>query len=143
MASSPIIDHFLFYVPKAQFDTVVSWYLAALAPLGYEKVMDFGATVGIGPPGRARFWISADNEKKSNFHLAFHADGGSCSIFWRAFGGCSESEDANENPKQDHKTVDAFHEAAVKAGGKDNGKPGIRAMYSPNYYGAFVADPVG
>ena len=43
----------------------------------------------------------------------------------------------------DHETVDAFHEAAVKAGGTSNGEPGIRTMYHPNYYGAFVLDPLG
>lgn len=44
---------------------------------------------------------------------------------------------------EDHATVQAFHKAAVKAGGKSNGEPGIRSMYSPDYYAAFVFDPVG
>ena len=43
----------------------------------------------------------------------------------------------------DRKAVDAFHAAALKAGGKDNGKPGLRADYSPTYYAAFVVDPEG
>ena len=43
----------------------------------------------------------------------------------------------------DRKAVDAFHAAALKAGGKDNGKPGVRADYSPNYYAAFAIDPDG
>jgi hypothetical protein len=43
----------------------------------------------------------------------------------------------------DHEAVDAFHAAGIKAGGKDNGVPGIRKMYHPNYYAAFVIDPVG
>jgi hypothetical protein len=43
----------------------------------------------------------------------------------------------------DHASVDAFHEAAVAAGGKDNGGPGARPHYHPHYYGAFVFDPVG
>jgi catechol 2,3-dioxygenase-like lactoylglutathione lyase family enzyme len=44
---------------------------------------------------------------------------------------------------RDHATVDAFHHAAIAAGGRDNGAPGIRAHYHPNYYGAFVLDPDG
>ena len=40
-------------------------------------------------------------------------------------------------------SVDAFHAAALKSGGRDNGKPGVRADYSPNYYAAFVTDPDG
>ena len=43
----------------------------------------------------------------------------------------------------DRKAVDAFHAAALKAGGKDNGKPGVRADYSPKYYAAFAIDPDG
>lgn len=45
--------------------------------------------------------------------------------------------------KKDHSTVDAFHKAAVDAGGISNGEPGPRPHYHPNYYGAFVLDPVG
>ena len=43
----------------------------------------------------------------------------------------------------DRETVDAFYEAALAAGGKDNGPPGLRVHYHPNYYGAFVRDPDG
>ena len=43
----------------------------------------------------------------------------------------------------DRKTVDAFHAAAMAAGARDNGAPGVRAIYHPNYYGAFVLDPDG
>jgi hypothetical protein len=50
---------------------------------------------------------------------------------------------SNNDIVPDHETVDLFHAAAVKAGGKDNGGPGIREMYHPNYYAAFVVDPVG
>ncbi|KAJ4353652.1 uncharacterized protein N0V89_005382 [Didymosphaeria variabile] len=45
--------------------------------------------------------------------------------------------------RKDHETVDAFYEAAMEAGGKENGKPGPREMYGPHYYGAFVLDPLG
>ena len=44
---------------------------------------------------------------------------------------------------KDHAAVDAFYRAAIAAGGTDNGAPGIRAHYHPNYYGAFVLDPDG
>ena len=49
MAGYPVIDHFGFGVPKSKFDEIVSWYLSALAPLNFEKLMDFGNVVGLGP----------------------------------------------------------------------------------------------
>jgi catechol 2,3-dioxygenase-like lactoylglutathione lyase family enzyme len=91
-----------------------AFYAAALQPLGLKVLMDFGEAVGIG--GDFPFlWLSAGNP--GHVHLAFRAE--------------SRAE------------VDAFYAAAIAAGGKDNGKPGLRTEYSPDYYAAFVLDPDG
>jgi catechol 2,3-dioxygenase-like lactoylglutathione lyase family enzyme len=97
------------------------FYDAAFAPLGFRLLNDFGSTVGYGAEN-ARFWVSAvpkpiPADPESGLHLCFDA--------------------------KDRAAVDSFHAAAVKAGGKDNGKPGLRADYGPNYYAAFVVDPDG
>ena len=92
-----------------------AFFQAALAPLGYKIQMDFGEAVGLGQD-RPDFWIaSAPASAKS--HIAFAA--------------------ANRA------MVKAFYEAAIAAGGKDNGAPGLRPQYHPNYYGAFVLDRDG
>jgi len=97
------------------------FYDATFAPLGIRLLNDFGNTVGYGAEN-ARFWVSAvpkpvPADPESGLHLCFDA--------------------------KDRAAVDAFHAAAMKAGGKDNGKPGLRADYGPNYYAAFVVDPDG
>jgi len=119
--------HVGFAVPASQFESIVSWYQAALAPIGYSKQMEFpGQAVGFGPSKHELpFWVSAkapepkEGEKpyKVGIHLAFKA--------------------------KDHETVNEFYEEAIKAGGVCNGKPGLRKEYHPNYYGAFVLVPVG
>jgi catechol 2,3-dioxygenase-like lactoylglutathione lyase family enzyme len=101
-----------------------TFYVTALAPLGIGVVMavskeesgrpsDF---TGLGSNGKPYFWIS-EGEAAGKMHLCFDAD-------TRA-------------------QVDAFYTAAIAAGARDNGKPGIREHYHPNYYGAFVIDPNG
>ena len=93
------------------------FFESALAPLGYEVVMEFGTSVaGLGVAGKPDFWIS-EGEASGQIHVAFAS--------------------------RDRATVDAFHEAAIAAGGSDNGAPGLRPQYHPNYYGAFVFDPDG
>jgi catechol 2,3-dioxygenase-like lactoylglutathione lyase family enzyme len=92
------------------------FYERALAPLGITVLMDFETTVGFGTEGKPAFWIS-DREPSAPLHLAFSAPG--------------------------EATVDAFHEAALAAGGTDNGQPGLRPQYHESYYGAFVLDPDG
>jgi catechol 2,3-dioxygenase-like lactoylglutathione lyase family enzyme len=108
------------------------FYLKALAPLGYGIVMEVsaeetgqGAAVGFGAPGPAAdfqsgkpsFWIGEGETASGPMHVAFVASS-------RA-------------------AVDAFYAAALKAGGRDNGAPGLRPHYHANYYGAFVFDPDG
>jgi catechol 2,3-dioxygenase-like lactoylglutathione lyase family enzyme len=107
-----MIDHFGF--PVSDFARAKAFYGAALAPLGYTLVMDVGKAAGFGPEGIPSFWIGAEGKLDKPLHIALSA--------------------------KDRKMVDAFYEAAIKAGGRDNGPPGIRAHYGPNYYAAFVLD---
>ena len=98
-----------------QFDGLLAFYRAALAPLGYTVMMEYPGTAGLGRD-YPDFWIGADEKGGSNIHLAFKTD--------------------------DRAVVDAFHAASLAHGGKDNGAPG-RRDYTPNYYAAFVLDPDG
>ena len=94
-----------------------NFYEQALKPLGYSVLMEFGEkAIGFGRDGKPDFWIGK-GEPTGIVHIALSSP--------------------------DRPTVEAFHAAAVKAGGKDNGKPGLRPEYHPNYYGAFVFDPDG
>jgi catechol 2,3-dioxygenase-like lactoylglutathione lyase family enzyme len=96
----------------------VKFYQGALAPLGYELCSRDETSAGFGPPGEPALWIYASKEKDSRgAHVAFKAPS--------------------------HAAVDKFHAGGLKAGGKDNGKPGLRADYSPKYYAAFLVDPDG
>jgi catechol 2,3-dioxygenase-like lactoylglutathione lyase family enzyme len=94
--------------------TAVRFYKATLAPLGY--VLDASGT-GFGPKGAPGLWLHAGGEPGGGAHIAFRTG--------------------------DRKLVDQFHSAGIKAGGRDNGKPGLRADYSPKYYAAFLIDPDG
>jgi catechol 2,3-dioxygenase-like lactoylglutathione lyase family enzyme len=100
------------------------FYDQALAPLGYKVLMEVpteftgGAVVlGYGVPPKPDFWVHQGTPNQPRLHIAFHA----------------------ENRAQ----VDAFYKAAIAAGGKDNGAPGLRVHYHKDYYGAFVLDPDG
>ncbi|KAL3478909.1 Glyoxalase/Bleomycin resistance protein/Dihydroxybiphenyl dioxygenase [Aspergillus californicus] len=111
------IDHIGINAPTEQFENLVEFYKNTLAPLQYKELMRFPGTVGLGHQV-PDFWISETKvDTPQNLHFAFVSD--------------------------DRKTVDAFHEAAVAAGGKCNGKPGLRTEYHPNYYAAFIWDPRG
>lgn len=101
------------------YETSKAFFEQALAPLGYHVVMDFPQwhAAGFGTDEMPEFWISARDPRGTGTHVAFHAP--------------------------DHATVDAFHAAALAAGGTDNGAPGLRTQYHPTYYGAFVLDPDG
>lgn len=85
----------------------------------------------------SQFWIVADDDiqSRANFHIGFKAESTAHTLHY----------DLNTELTfcPDRKAVDAFHEAALKAGGRDNGKPGIREIYHPSYYAAFVLDPAG
>jgi catechol 2,3-dioxygenase-like lactoylglutathione lyase family enzyme len=117
-----MIDHLGFSV--SDYDRAKAFYAKALAPLGYSLIMevtqeqgsDFPAA-GFGADGKPDFWIGGEGGIDKPMHVAILA--------------------------KDRAAVDAFYHAAIAAGGRDNGPPGIRAHYHPDYYGAFVRDPDG
>lgn len=97
------------------------FYDAALKPLGYKCLSESSGSLGYGANAVA-LWIGVAErpvpaDDKSGLHICFDASS--------------------------RKGVDAFHAAALRAGGRDNGKPGLRADYGPGYYAAFVVDPDG
>ena len=116
-----MIDHIGF--PVSDYARSKAFYEKALAPLGYAVIMEFAETtsgspaVGFGRDGKPDFWIGGEGGLQGVLHVAIVADN-------RAM-------------------VDAFYRTALAAGGKDNGAPGLRPHYHPNYYGAFVLDPDG
>jgi len=117
-----MIDHTGLSV--SDFTKSKTFYTQALAPIGYGLILEFSAAVtgrtdvaGFGVPPKPDFWIAAGKANVPPIHIAFRV--------------------------ASHALVDAFYKAAIAAGGRDNGAPGIRAHYHPNYYGAFVLDPDG
>ena len=125
-----MIDHL--GIAVGDLARATEFFLNALLPLGHGIVMEVsaaetgdGASVGFGPPGKdsdfqsgkPSFWISEGMRLSGPIHVAFVAPS-------RA-------------------GVDAFYRAALAAGGKDNGPPGLRPHYHTNYYAAFVLDPDG
>lgn len=94
-----------------------SFFLKALQPLGVSVAMEGPHSVGIGRNGKPSLWLCESSEKPTHLHIAITA--------------------------QNRMEVDAFYEAALAAGGKDNGPPGLRPHYHANYYGAFVIGPDG
>ncbi len=110
-----MIDHISIKV--SNFAEALAFYTAALAPLGYvpQYVDEKGKSAGFGPKGEPRLWLLEGKPPKT--HIALSA------------------------PSRD--AVGEFHAAAIRAGAKDNGKPGLRPDYGANYYAAFVLDPDG
>src|SRR5262245_14513480 len=110
-----MIDHVTANV--TDFDRSKTFYAQALAPLGYSVRMEFPGAAGFGAgEGIPDFWIGSDPARGAA-HVAFTAP--------------------------DRAAVDAFHEAALSAGGQDNGVPGLRPHYHETYYAAYVHDPDG
>ena len=112
------LDHIS--LSTADYPTSLAFYQAALAPLGVSTHMKFegpdGNVAGLGSD-QPFLWIGDGGALTGRLHIALRAD-------TRA-------------------QVDAFYAAAIAAGGRDNGAPGLRAHYHPNYYAAFVLDPDG
>jgi catechol 2,3-dioxygenase-like lactoylglutathione lyase family enzyme len=117
-----MLDHTGFAV--SDFERSRAFYEAALAPLSISLIVEFSAEqtgsdayAGFGSEGRPYFWIGDGGGAFDGLHIAFAA--------------------------RTRAEVDAFHHAALQAGGRDNGAPGLRPHYHENYYGAFVLDPDG
>jgi catechol 2,3-dioxygenase-like lactoylglutathione lyase family enzyme len=94
-----------------------AFFLQALQPLGIAVAMEGPYGLGLGRDGKPSLWIYQISGKPMPLHLAFAA--------------------------LDRRQVDAFHRAAIAAGGTDNGAPGLRPHYHSNYYAAFVIGPDG
>jgi catechol 2,3-dioxygenase-like lactoylglutathione lyase family enzyme len=111
-----MLDHVTIGV--TDLDRARDFYDRALKPLGIERLYADGESYsGYGVGRKAFFWIGRRDEVLTGAHIAFAAP--------------------------DRAAVDAFYAAAIAAGGRDNGKPGLRPQYRANYYGAFALDPDG
>jgi len=110
-----MFDHIGFGV--SDYEASKAFFLKALQPLGIGIVMEGEHGLGIGPKGKPALWLYQSSVKPAPMHIAFTAENG--------------------------EQVRAFYTAALAAGGKDNGGPGLRPHYHPNYYGAFVIGPDG
>ena len=117
-----MIDHTGIIV--SDFEKSKKFYTEALNPIGYRLLLEFPSSVtgstnvaGFGEPPKTDFWVAQGTPNDPRIHVTFRV--GKRSL------------------------IDAFHQAALAAGGRDNGAPGPRPQYHPNYYGAFVLDPDG
>jgi catechol 2,3-dioxygenase-like lactoylglutathione lyase family enzyme len=120
-----MIDHLTILV--SDYQRSVKFYLQALGPLGYKMTMELDDVTypdlpaaffaGLGAGGKPDLWLRPTTKSLAPTHVAFLA--------------------------KSRKDVDAFYQAALAAGGKDNGPPGLRDVYHPDYYAAFVLDPDG
>lgn len=117
-----MLDHLNVFV--SDFEKSKSFYSRALSAIGYVLVKEFSASdvrstdvAGFGEPSRPDFWINKGVANQPPVHVAFRVN--------------SRAQ------------VNAFHQAAMAAGGRDNGAPGLRPHYHPHYYAAFVLDPDG
>jgi len=111
-------------IPVSDYARSKGFYLRAFTPLGYGLVVEVSSAetgghshAGFGAKGRAHFWIGSGKPIRGQVHFAFTA--------------------------KNRAAVHAFYDAALKAGGRENGAPGLRPHYHENYYGAFVLDPDG
>jgi len=118
-----MIDHVGYAV--SNYERAKAFYARALAPLGYSLIMEVPAAAnpsghpaaGFGADGKPDFWIGGEGKLQYPLHVAIVAN--------------------------DRAAVDAFYREALAAGARDNGAPGLRPLYHPNYYAAFVLDADG
>jgi catechol 2,3-dioxygenase-like lactoylglutathione lyase family enzyme len=116
MLEARMLDHVSLGV--SDIERSKQFYDQALRPLGIERLYAEGPTAaGYGAGRKAFFWIGQRDDAQTGSHVAFVAE--------------------------DRETVDRFHQAALAAGARDNGQPGLRPHYHADYYGAFVLDPDG
>jgi catechol 2,3-dioxygenase-like lactoylglutathione lyase family enzyme len=111
-----VIDHT--NVNVSNFEKSKIFYTNVLASLGYELLHEFdGSVAGFGIDGKPDFWIGKGDVNTPRIHIAFRAE--------------------------TREMVQTFYGVALEEGGEDNGAPGLRTHYHPDYYGAFVLDPDG
>jgi catechol 2,3-dioxygenase-like lactoylglutathione lyase family enzyme len=99
------------------FKKSLNFYSKALAPLGYKVLSEYEDGAGLGAGEKPDLWLGKGDPPRTGLHLAFVS--------------------------KSRASVDKFHAAALAAGGRDNGAPGLRKDYHPHYYGAFAFDPDG
>ncbi len=110
-----VLDHVS--LPVRDLKAARAFYSATLGAIGMRINLDFSSAFGLGSRDENIFWLTRNRKASGHAHYAFRVD---------------------------HRDeVDAFHAAALAAGGKDNGKPGPRPDYGPRYYAAFVKDREG
>lgn len=109
-----MIEHTGIFV--SNYQRAKKFYTAALKPLGYKLNMEYGEAAGFKEGGHTDFWIIKKSRPQKS-HVAFRG--------------------------KTKKSIRDFHAAAMRAGAKDNGKPGLRKDYSPDYYAAFILDKDG
>jgi catechol 2,3-dioxygenase-like lactoylglutathione lyase family enzyme len=110
-----MIDHVS--VRVSDFGRLVAFYRDALAPIGYQVLMEYPGAVGLGADGKPDLWLMQTDKPLNPTHFALNA---------------------GSRPP-----IDAFYHASLAAGGIDNGAPGVRLDYHPTYYAAYVRDPEG
>lgn len=110
-----MIDHI--GIEVRDYERAREFYRSALNPLNYVLTMESDGLAGFGAAGKPDFWIHAGEKNTPHVHVAFQTES--------------------------RETVKRFYDAALQAGGKDNGAPGLRPEYHPNYYAAFVLTPDG
>jgi catechol 2,3-dioxygenase-like lactoylglutathione lyase family enzyme len=115
VSGSPVLDHVALLV--SDMEASRRFYLAALAPLGFRLLYENDTCAAFGTEGHDDFAICLEQSPTTRAHIAFTSP--------------------------DRAAVDAFHAAALAAGGRDNGPPALRPEYHPGYYGGFVWDPDG
>ena len=110
-----MIDHI--GLRTRQFVQMSAFYEAVLVPLGYRKLFTYAGGAGFGREGAPSLWVGDAEGTSAGIHIAIES--------------------------ATRAGVDAFYEAAMSIGARDNGAPGLRPDYSPDYYAAFVLDPDG
>lgn len=120
----PILDHITLHV--ADYERAKAFYIQALAPLGIGLIMEHGPAGGFGRDGKPELWIA---QGQASYQSEVQAQ--SITPIHVAIAARARDE------------VDAFHRAALAAGGRDFGPPGLRPEYHASYYGAFILDPDG
>jgi catechol 2,3-dioxygenase-like lactoylglutathione lyase family enzyme len=110
-----VFDHI--GIGASNLEASKTFFVKALAPLGVTVVMEVPDAVGLGRDHKPSFWLGASSVQCGPLHLAFSAE--------------------------TRRQVDDFYRHAIAAGGSDNGPPGLRPQYHPDYYGAFVIGPDG
>ena len=124
-----MLDHISLRV--ADYERSKKFYEAALAPLGYTFAMETNSGAGFRKEFIPDFWIKQGEPGNAGAGAEPQVPGCGGPSVHVAF--------ASDN----RSTVDAFYRAALAAGARDNGAPGLRPNYHSNYYGAFVLDPDG